>query len=141
MINKAKAFIKDYIAAKKLTENIDTAQTPTPTVPVKRSLQIFDFNQTNINQSNSTSTISVEFKTYQDILIDQDIDLFKFWREKSKKLPLLSSVARRLFCAQATSTPAERLFSASGYTVWDRRSNLKPEKVNKILVIRENILK
>ena len=39
-------------------------------------------------------------------------------------------------CAQAKSTPSERLFSAAGY-VWDRRCTLKPFKVNKMMVLHQ----
>ena len=50
-------------------------------------------------------------------------------------------MARRLFSYQATSVPSERLFSAAGYTVWDRRCSLDPLTVNKIMVINQYELK
>ena len=53
-------------------------------------------------------------------------------------LPILSQVAKRLMCVQATSTPAKRLFSATGYTVWDRRNSLSPIKIDKMMVIHHH---
>jgi hypothetical protein len=41
-----------------------------------------------------------------------------------KKFPLLSQVTKRIFCVQRANTASERDFSASGYTVWDRRNAL-----------------
>lgn len=60
---------------------------------------------------------------------------------KMPKYPVLEQVARRLFSYQATSVPSERLFSAAGYTVWDRRCSLDPLTVYKIMVIKQYELK
>jgi hypothetical protein len=50
--------------------------------------------------------------------------LIIFW----KKFPLLSQVAKRIFCVQGASTASERDFSASSYTVWDRKNALLARK-------------
>ena len=50
---------------------------------------------------------------------------------------MLGQIARRLFSYQATSVPSERLFSSTGYTVWERRTSLSPSKVNKMMVIQQ----
>ncbi len=46
-------------------------------------------------------------------------------------------VAKRIFCVQGASTASERDFSASGYTVWDRRNALCPRKVNMMMVLKQ----
>jgi hypothetical protein len=114
-------------------EGLDSADTPTP-VPTKKSIQIFDFNEMSIPQTNNT--LLKEFLEYECICIEADLDILKQFRKSNeKKFPLLSRVVKRFMCAQATSTPSERLFSAAVYNIWDRRCNLKPSKVNKMMVL------
>ena len=84
-------------------------------------------------------TLSKEFLEYKSIVIEADLDILKqFWKLNEKKFPLLSRVAKRFMCAQATSTPSERLFSATGYTVWDRRNALSPIKIDKMMVLHHH---
>ena len=68
-------------------------------------------------------------------------DSLEFWRKNHIKYPVLSQVVRRLFSYQATSVPSERLFSAAKYMVWDRRSSLAPEKMDKMLIIYQFLKK
>ena len=136
LIKKAKQFIKNYINSKDI-ERLDTANTPTP-VPTKKPIQIFDFNEINLAIPQNNNTLSKEFLEYEAILIEADLDILKqLWKINEKKSPLLSKVAKRFMCAQATSTPSERLFSAAGYNIWDRRCSLKPSKVNKMMVLHQ----
>jgi len=58
-----------------------------------------------------------------------------FWREYEEKFPLLSQVAKRIFCVRGTSTASERDFSVSGYTVLDRKNALLPRKVKIMMVL------
>ena len=102
---------------------------------MKRSLNIFDFVESNIVPSNDQHVVNSEFAAYDNIYIDSNLSALKFWLEKSKKLPILSKVAKHFFTAQATSTPSERLFSKAGYTTWDRRNKLSPHKIDKMMII------
>jgi len=54
-----------------------------------------------------------------------------------EKFSLLSKVAKRILCVKEASAASERDFSASGYTVWDRRNALLPRKINVMLVIQQ----
>lgn len=135
MISRAKSYIKEYINNKSLTDTPDLAETPTPNLPLKKSLQLFDFNESKISTNTSTNAITREITEYQNISIDTNLNVLYFWYSRRTKLPILYSVVRRFFVAQATSTPAERIFSASGYSVWDRRNRLSPSKVNKLMVV------
>jgi len=127
--NKTKSFINDH--------EIDpiAASTPTPG-PTKAKLNIFDFNEMNIDNI-SLSFLNQEFKDYENINIDFDIDVLDFWRQHEKKFPLLSQVSKRILCVQGASTASERDFSASGYTVWDRRNALLPRKVNMMMILQQ----
>jgi len=79
-----------------------------------------------------------------------DIDVIDFWRQYELKFPLLSQEAKIIFCVQGASTASELDFSASGYTVLDRRNVLAnkmwlylpknallPRKVNKMIVLQQ----
>ena len=90
-----------------------------------------------------TATLNDEIAEYRsDKNFDPlSTDCLEFWRLHHEKYPILSQIARRLLCYQATSVPSERLFSAAGYMVWDRRASLHPEKVNKIMVINQYQMK
>jgi hypothetical protein len=61
-----------------------------------------------------------------------------FWENNKSKYPRLYSIARRLLSIPATNLSSERNFSAAGFTLNDRRSNLSPENVNYLLFIRSN---
>ena len=69
--------------------------------------------------------------------VDFDIDVLDFWRQHENKFPLLSQVAKRILCVQRASTASERDFSASGYTVWDRRNLLLPSNIEMMMVIQQ----
>ena len=142
-VSSAKRFIKEYAIKQKIFDiDLNTAETPTP-VPIKKGIAMFDFNvqeaacDLSKNLSN-TGKLSREFNDYQSIVIDSDINVLAWWFKHQKMFPILSQIARRLICAQATSTPSERLFSATGYTVWDRRNALSPIKIDKMMVIHHH---
>ena len=123
MITRAKCFIKEYIIKKNLADQNEITNTPTPNMPLKKSLQFFDFDEGKLEISNSTTSgICRELIEYQNISIDANSNVIDFWKSRRTKFPTLFSVVKRLWIAQPTSTPVERLFSASGYMVWDRRN-------------------
>uniref|UniRef100_A0A1X7T0Z4 HAT C-terminal dimerisation domain-containing protein n=1 Tax=Amphimedon queenslandica TaxID=400682 RepID=A0A1X7T0Z4_AMPQE len=50
-----------------------------------------------------------------------------WWKDNSKRFPLLSQVAMDFLHIPATSTPSERVFSTAGNTVTQKRNCLKPK--------------
>ena len=52
----------------------------------------------NIDNKSLTS-LNQEFKEYENINIDFDIDVWDFWRQLEKKFFLLSQVAKRILCS------------------------------------------
>jgi len=71
--------------------------------------------------------------------IDSEEDPLAWWRIHKVSYPKLSKVARRYLCIPATSSPSERLFSASGNVVTCQRSCLKPNKVNMLVFLAKNL--
>ena len=105
-INNAKKYIKPLINDHEIDPIV--ASTPTPG-PTRAKLNIFNFNEMNIYNTSLTS-LNQEFKEYENINIDFDIDVLDFWRHHEKKFPLLSQVAKRILCVQGASTASERDF-------------------------------
>ena len=59
-----------------------------------------------------------------------------FWQQQQEDYPLLSHVARRVFCISASSAQSERDFSSVGHIITDVRSRLSAAKVESIELIR-----
>ena len=70
----------------------------------------------------------------------QDIESspLQWWQLQQHQFPLLAKLARKYLCVCATSVPSERLFSIGGKIV-DGRSRLKPDKVNELIFLAENL--
>jgi len=61
--------------------------------------------------------------------------LLEFWKANSREFPLLSEVARRIFCISASSAQSERDFGGRR-TITDTRSRLSPKTVEAMELIR-----
>ena len=70
----------------------------------------------------------------------------RFWKSYemhyggSKVVDAFLTVVRHYLTPPPTSTNTERLFSYGGIAMDDRRARLNPDKLDKILFLRENIL-
>ncbi|CAF5033384.1 unnamed protein product, partial [Rotaria sp. Silwood1] len=94
-----------------------------------------------ISTTSKASDNNDELKRYLqsiDSLIDNE-DLFDFWRRQKFIYPVLYSIARDILIVPATTTAAERLFSASGNTVSETRTRLSSQKVDKLMFIKKNV--
>ena len=61
-----------------------------------------------------------------------------WWKNNEKKFPILSELSKEYFGISATSVPSERLFSDVGNIITNKRSSLKPEKVEKLIFLKRN---
>ena len=57
---------------------------------------------------------------------------------KVTKYPSVSNLVKRILCIPASSAPVERVFSNGGIVVRSHRSNLAPERLQKILFLKCN---
>jgi zinc finger BED domain-containing protein 1 (E3 SUMO-protein ligase ZBED1) len=72
-------------------------------------------------------------------LADSIIDTpLKYWSYNRIRFPILAFISRIFICIPATSVPSECLFSHAGYAIWERRSKLKPERVDRMLFLYDN---
>lgn len=73
-----------------------------------------------------------------NFVYEANVDLIKWWTERKSEFPHLSKLATAIHTIPASSTPAERFFSMSGAVITDRRSNIDPEAVEDILILRSD---
>ena len=84
--------------------------------------------------------LSKEIKLYQTYpVIDGDEDPLKWWQRNKVDFPLFCQLARKYLAIQASSSPSERLFSKAGLISTPSRAQLKPEKVDMLTFLAENL--
>ena len=84
--------------------------------------------------------IEVELKSYlQTMQVDGETDPLNWWRLYQTNFPRLARLAQKYFCIPATSAPSERAFSIGGNIVTCHRSLLKPETVDKLVFLANNL--
>lgn len=64
-------------------------------------------------------------------------NILSWWKRNSSTYPYLRKLAVQRLATQATSVPAERLFSKAGQIISARRSNLKPDAIDAILFLNK----
>jgi hAT family C-terminal dimerisation region/Hermes transposase DNA-binding domain len=119
-------------------ENNDIVQ---PQQKKKKSLFAFEADNMPLDRPSLPSEVEKYRMTLlnDDDAQDEDFDLLKWWFNNSQFFPHLSKVARYILAIPASSAESERVFSASSNTVTQTRSQLLPENVSSLLVIKSNI--
>ena len=82
---------------------------------------------------------SDELDRYLTMEIDKSTvsnDPLEFWRLQAESFPLLAQYAKHIHSIPATSASVERQFSAAGLVINDRRTNLNPQQLDNILLVR-----
>ncbi|CAF1361809.1 unnamed protein product [Rotaria sp. Silwood1] len=72
--------------------------------------------------------------------LPEDNNPLIFWRDQQSTLPILSKIAKSIYVIQASSAESERHFSMAGRIVTEERSQLDPECVESIVVLKEAYL-
>lgn len=116
---------------------------PSTTGKPKQSLGSF-FKSKAVPAPSSTlqleDTIKAELDNYLITpTIDVEQDSLAWWRVHNVNFPQLSKLARKYLCTPGTSSPSERLFSASGNIITCERSCLKPSKVDMLVFPAKNL--
>ena len=73
--------------------------------------------------------------------MSRDEDPLQYWKKNQAKFPNLIILVKKYLCIQASSTEAERSFSALANLLTKRRLRMSGENVNKQLFLREAIKK
>lgn len=110
---------------------------------VKRSLGSF-FKKASTQPGSAAlsdrEAIEVEIKSYlQSLEVDGEANPLEWWRLHQANFPRVASLAKKYLCIPATSAPSERAFSTGGNIVTCHRSALKPETVDKLVFLANNL--
>jgi len=89
-----------------------------------------------------TNDIDRQIQIYDNASYDltEDNNPLLFWRDQQPTLPILSKIAKSVFVIQASSAESERHFSIAGQIVTEQRSQLDPECVESLVVLKEAYL-
>ncbi|XP_051958615.1 E3 SUMO-protein ligase ZBED1-like [Xyrauchen texanus] len=110
----------------------------------------------NLLQSDTDSLSEEEEETQEDKkiqMVRREVQMFfteppiakkedplSWWSENEGRFPTLSNLARSLLCIPATSTPAERIFSAAGNICSQKRASLTRDHVDMLTFLNMNKL-
>ena len=84
--------------------------------------------------------LSKEIGTYVFFpVVNGDDDSLCWWKLNNHKLPMLGQLARRYLAIQATSSPSKKLFSKTGQVSTSANAQLKPEKVDQLVFLADNL--
>lgn len=70
--------------------------------------------------------------------LDVSGDPLKWWCERQADYPVLSRMARRYLCIQASSVACERVWSTAGNIITNKRNRLLANALEAIIIIHEN---
>jgi hypothetical protein len=74
----------------------------------------------------------------QNANVVHDVGLLPWWKHIEPQFPIVARAARSILCIPASSSMSECTFSASGNTISDKRSSLKPSTVDMLMFLRSN---
>ncbi|KAE8575740.1 hypothetical protein XENTR_v10003928 [Xenopus tropicalis] len=112
----------------------------------KKSLSSFFKKQSTSSMGCSGETLSeeenikMELRAYlQTTEVESDADPLKWWRCYQANFPRVAKLAQQYLCIPATSAPSERVFSTGGNIVTCHRAALKPETVDRLVFLAQNL--
>ena len=96
--------------------------------------------ETTVQTISREQRFSVELNSYVSVpKLDFEEDPLAWWKVQASSYPILAQLAQKYLCVCATSSPSERLFSASGNIVSPLRATLNPDKVNMLTFLAKNL--
>ena len=119
------------------TENANTSITT-------QSPSLWDAFDKHVSESSSHRTTqtdaTIEVRRYfEEQNIERSKDPLEWWKNNSVRFPKLHRVAKKYLCIPGSSVPSERLFSAAGQLVSERRNRLKPKNIDILLFLHHNL--
>ena len=136
--------VKDHLLNKMTPVQEEETQEETQEIEVNED-SLWKFFDNKVKHMKKTSTTSAvkptkEMERYlEGDILSRSEDPLKWWKMNSISFPQLADLAKNYLACPATSTSSERLFSKAGELVCQRRSNLKPNKINMVLFLNKNL--
>src|ERR1700755_3303372 len=88
----------------------------------------------------SKDTISIIENYLKLPRLEADKDQLFWWRYNCKSFPFPAELARTYSACPSTSVASERLFSGAGLIYDEKRNKLSPERAQKLLFLKNNLL-
>lgn len=98
-----------------------------------------DFSKTVRPENNTAAAIRELDKYLNEEYLDRKKDPLEWWKERKALYPRVYSYALKRLCIVATSVPCERIFSATGQIISERRTLLKPQRVSSLVFLHNNM--
>lgn len=98
-----------------------------------------DFNKIVRPDNNSAAAIREFDKYLNEEYLERRKDPLVWWRERKNLYPCIYIYVLKRLCILATSVPCERIFSATGQIINDRRTLLKSDKVSSLVFLHRNM--
>ncbi|XP_057195870.1 E3 SUMO-protein ligase ZBED1-like isoform X1 [Triplophysa rosa] len=119
----------------------ETATAPLPSAKKpKKSLGSFFKTSSASASCSQKQIIEQELNSYILAMTpDGETDPLEWWRFHGSHFPHVSCLAKKYLCIPATSSPSERAFSTGGNVVTCSRAALKPEMVNRLVFLAQNL--
>jgi len=112
--------------------------------PIKKHLQLLEADSD--SETNSPlpdvlrEQVILQLKQYKgQRQVSIDTNPLAWWAQRKDSMPLLWKYARMVLAIPATSAPSERAFSSAGNLVTQKRARLSGDKVEEILMVKENM--
>ena len=136
--------LDDARSANDVVESGEPAETPPATKKAKGLSKVLG---QCLGKSQSTSTVlTLRQRVKQELdqylshpLLDVEESALYWWKVEAVRYPTVAKLARKYLCLCATSVAAECVFSCGGNIVTDRRTCLKPEKVDSLVFLALNM--
>ena len=132
----AEKLIRDKISDFKeemFSQNHKDSNPNKKTTKINRKFQMSDSSEEENELEFNWRAVKKEITSYK--LEFKHSDMIEFWSENKNKYPILFQYFKIYATAPATNTPSKRIFSKTGYQIWDRRNKISPDKVDKIMFL------
>lgn len=134
IINQIKNQCTSLLNSDESDDSINTVQA-NPIKKRRKSKEITDFSQYYDSSSDDNNEDEVDQYMKSKVPKDKNLDILMWWRDHRLEFPKLALLCAYYLAIPASSASSEREFSVAGQTISERRTGLKPETVDSILVL------
>lgn len=134
IINQIKSQCTSLLNSDESDDSINTVQA-NPIKKRRKSKEITDFSQYYDSSSDDSNEDEVDQYMKSKVPKDKNLDILMWWRDHRLEFPKLALLCAYYLAIPASSASSEREFSVAGQTISERRTGLKPETVDSILVL------
>ena len=86
----------------------------------------------------ANTSLDDEITQYLEEDVENDVEPLVWWRQKEPRFPRVARLAKKYLALPASSAPSERMFSKMNAVVDKRRASLDPDRVERIVFIKQN---